>query len=80
MRKNDTKTLKHDNIQLDRPITATKLPIVKPPISERNQDKVSGLKVHTVHTLPGEMTKEVVVKFLQHHTKLNMETLNTTLR
>ena len=60
-------------MQGDRPVTAAKVPIIRNPISERNLDKVSGLKLNN---LPLEMIKEDVLKFLEQHMELNMEIPN----
>ena len=66
----ESNTEKPDNKQGNRPVMAEKIFPEKAPVTEKNMEKVSGIKLNNV---PREKTKEEMVEFLEKHTKLDKE-------
>ena len=56
---------------------AEKVAPAKAPVTEKNMEKVSGIKLNNV---PREKTKEEIVEFLEKHTKLNKDNLKIVIK
>ena len=64
----ESNTEKPDTKQGDRPVMAEKIAPAKAPVTEKNMEKVSGIKLNNV---PRQKIKEEIVEFLVKHTKLD---------